>query len=133
MHRDTLSMHRRARQKRYEIMVSRVVRSLSPQVQAMLARVAVVVEAEPASSHFLDSDVTPEHDLFGLYQGIPMVDRDSAYSLAIPDRITIFVGPLARSSETRRDLDEQIRITILHELGHHLGLDEDGLESLGLM
>ena len=133
MPRDTLSMHRRARQKRYEIMVSRVVRSLSPQVQAMLARVAVVVEAEPASSHFLDSDVTPEHDLFGLYQGIPMVDRDSAYSLAIPDRITIFVGPLARSSETRRDLDEQIRITILHELGHHLGLDEDGLESLGLM
>jgi predicted Zn-dependent protease with MMP-like domain len=126
-------MLRRARQKRYEIMVSRVVQSLSPQVQAMLARIAVVVEAEPASSHFTDSDVSPEHDLFGLYQGIPLIDRDSAYSLVIPDRITIFVGPLARGSETRQELDDQIRITILHELGHHLGLDEDGLESLGLM
>ncbi len=99
----------------------------------MLERVAIVVEAEPAFSHLVDSDVTPEDDLFGLYQGIPLTDRDSAYSLVIPDRITIFVGPLARSSATRQELDDQIRITILHELGHHLGFDEDGLESLGLM
>ncbi len=99
----------------------------------MLERVAVVVEADPSSNHLSDSDLTTDFDLFGLYQGIPLTDRDSAYSLAIPDRITIFVGPLARSSGSRRELEDQIRITILHELGHHLGFDEDGLESLGLM
>lgn len=98
----------------------------------MLDRVAIVVEVEPSPDHLSDSSTTPEDDLFGLYQGIPLTDRDSAYSLVIPDRITIFVGPLDRSSTTRQELDEQIRITILHELGHHLGFDEDGLDSLGL-
>ncbi|CAA9553616.1 MAG: hypothetical protein AVDCRST_MAG87-1051 [uncultured Thermomicrobiales bacterium] len=98
----------------------------------LLERVAIVVEAEPASSHHFETGVTPQDDLLGLYQGIPLTDRDSAYSLVIPDRITIFVGPLARSGGSRRELDDQIRITILHELGHHLGFDENGLESLGL-
>ena len=98
----------------------------------MLERVAIVVEVEPSPDHLSDSIATPDDDLFGLYQGIPLTDRDSTYSLVIPDRITIFVGPLDRSSTTRQELDEQIRITILHELGHHLGFDEDGLDSLGL-
>lgn len=99
----------------------------------MLERVAIVVEVEPSPDHLSDSAMTIEDDLLGLYQGIPLIDRDSAYSLVIPDRITLFVGPLERTSASRMELEEQIRITILHELGHHLGFDEDGLDSLGLM
>ncbi len=98
----------------------------------MLDSVAIVVEIEPSSDHLTDSNLAPDDSLYGLYQGVPMTDRGSAYSLITPDQITIFVGPLERNCETRRELDEQIRITILHELGHHLGYDEDGLELIGL-
>lgn len=98
----------------------------------MLESVAIIVETEPSSDHLTDSHLAQDDALYGLYQGVPLTDRGSAYSLVAPDQITIFVGPLERSCETRRELDEQIRVTLLHELGHHLGFDEDGLESIGL-
>ncbi len=99
----------------------------------MLDNVAIVVDIEPSSDHLSDSNLGQDDALYGLYQGVPLTDRGSAYSLVTPDQITIFVGPLERSCDSRRELDEQIRITILHELGHHLGFDEDGLELIGLM
>lgn len=99
----------------------------------MLDKVAIIVETEPSVDHLSDSDSSPDETLFGLYQGVPLTDRGSAYSLVTPDQITIFVGPLERSAGTRQELEEQIRITVLHELGHHLGFDEDGLELIGLL
>jgi predicted Zn-dependent protease with MMP-like domain len=132
MLRHTQAMTRRARQKRYSIMVSRVVRTLPAEVQAMLDSVAILVEIEPSLEHLSDSNLAHDDALYGLYQGVPLIDRGSAYSLVTPDQITIFVGALVQGCETRRELDEQIRITILHELGHHIGFDEDGLELIGL-
>lgn len=113
-------------------MVSRVVRALPVEVRALLEGVAIVVEIEPSTDHLSDSSLAQDDALYGLYQGIPLTDRGSAYTLVTPDQITIFVGPLERSSDTRQELEEQIRITVLHELGHHLGLDEGGLETIGL-
>jgi len=132
MLRDTSAIARRARQKRFSIMVSRVVRTLPVEVQAILDSVAIVVEIEPTTDHLSDSNLTQDDALYGLYQGVPLIDRGSAYSLVTPDQITIFVGPLERNCETRRELDEEIRVTVLHEIGHHLGFDEDGLELIGL-
>ena len=60
-----------------------------------------------------------------------MIERSSGYAL-LPDRITLFAGPLTRSCASRDELEEEIRITVLHELGHHLGFDEGGLDDLGL-
>jgi len=107
--------------------VERVITTLSPEVRDLLDQVVVVVQEEPPL------DARGDHeDLFGLYQGVPITERGSGYTLALPDQITIFMGPLERACETRSELDEQIRITVLHELGHHLGYDEDGLDALGL-
>jgi predicted Zn-dependent protease with MMP-like domain len=94
--------------------------SLPPEIAAALRNVAVVVE-----------DENPEDpDLFGLYEGVPLTERgDDAGSL--PDRIAVYRLPLEDEFPDPRDLEREIRITVLHELGHYFGLDEDRLAELG--
>jgi len=123
---------RRARLRRFYLLVQQVVSSLPADVKSLLENVAIVVESEPSVDQRRDNHLAREDDLFGLYQGIPQSERGSGYSMVLPDRITIFMGPLQRACETRADLEEQVRITVLHELGHHLGFDEDGLDAIGL-
>jgi predicted Zn-dependent protease with MMP-like domain len=94
--------------------------ALPPHIAAALRNVAVVVE-----------DEHPEDpDLFGLYEGVPLPERgDEAGSL--PDRIAIYRTPLEEEFPDPRELEREIRITVLHELGHYFGLDEDRLAELG--
>lgn len=122
----------RARHLRFHRMVQRVVDTLPPNVQDLLDDVAIVVQDEPDAAQRADLNREHEVELFGLYQGIPRTDRSSGHSMTLPDRITIFAGPLQRACDTREELEEEIRITVLHELGHHLGFDEYGLDELGL-
>ena len=93
---------------------------LPPHIAAALENVAVVVE-----------DENPEDpDLLGLYHGVPLPERgDMAGSL--PDTISIYRIPLEESFRDPDELQEEIRITVLHELGHYFGLDEDRLAELG--
>jgi predicted Zn-dependent protease with MMP-like domain len=107
------------------------VNTLPREVQELLEDVAIVVQEEPDAAQLRESDLVDD-ELFGLYQGIPRTERGSGYTLVAPDRITIFAGPLSRNCDSRRELEEEIRTTVLHELGHHLGYGEDGLEALGL-
>jgi predicted Zn-dependent protease with MMP-like domain len=93
---------------------------LPPDLAAALENVAVVVE-----------DENPEDpDLFGLYQGVPLPERGSAAGL-LPDKISIYRIPLEDSFEDPVELREEIRITVLHELAHYFGIDEDRLTELG--
>ena len=94
--------------------------SLPPDLAAALENIAVVVEDEHPD----------DPDLFGLYEGTPLPDRgDMAGSL--PDRITIFRLPARGRVRRSEALEREIRITVLHELGHYFGLDEDRLAELG--
>jgi len=94
--------------------------SLPPELAGALRNVAVVVEHENRE----------DPDLFGLYEGVPLPERgDGAGSL--PDRIAIYRRPLEEEFPNPADLEREIRITVLHELGHYFGLDEDRLEELG--
>ena len=68
--------------------------------------------------------------LFGLYYGVPLIDREGGPP-GLPDRITIYRQPILESCETRRDVVREIRITLWHEVGHFLGMDEDDLHRLG--
>jgi len=117
----------RARRRRFERLVQDALAGLPDDVDAMLDNVDVVVEDEPSAL-----DLDGADGLFGLYQGVPLIDRGGGYSMVLPDKITVFRGPLERAFPNRRELVRQVRITVIHELAHHLGIDEDRLDELGL-
>jgi predicted Zn-dependent protease with MMP-like domain len=106
---------------RFEDVVRAALDSLPPELARALDNVAVVIE-----------DENPEDpDLFGLYHGIPLPERGSGYSGALPDRISIYRLPLEDEFDDPAELEEEIRITVLHELAHYFGIDEDRLAQLG--
>ena len=120
----------RHRQRQFERLVAAALDGLPGEVLAMLDNVDVVVEDWPTESQ-LDRDGDSVETLFGLYEGIPLTERGHGYSMVLPDKITIFRRPLERTFRSRLELVRQVRITVVHELGHHLGMDEDRLADLG--
>lgn len=99
----------------------------------MLDNVAFFVEDEPGPEH-AHPDFTPEENagLLGIYLGTPLTERDGGWAAgALPDRIVLFRGPLTRMCATAEELREEIAITIVHEAGHHVGIDEHRLHELG--
>lgn len=80
----------------------------------------------------LVADRDPEDpELLGLYQGIALTERDSSYAGALPDTITIFRESLLEICETEEDVVEEVAITVIHEIAHHFGIDDDRLHELG--
>jgi len=97
-----------------------------------LENVEVVVEDEPSPELLRDMRLDPRRDsLFGLYQGIPLSDRGDTPSLALPDRIVIYYRPLLRAYPTPGALQRQVRKTVIHEIAHYFGLDEEDIEQEG--
>jgi predicted Zn-dependent protease with MMP-like domain len=110
-------------------MVERALEGLPPELSALLDNVAIVVDERPDFSTPLVVE-DPENTLYGLYEGVPLTERGWGYSGVLPDKITIFRGPLERDFEPE-ELEEQVRITVVHEIAHYFGFDEDRLEELG--
>jgi predicted Zn-dependent protease with MMP-like domain len=129
--RAVAALRHKARRLQFQRRVEGALRELPEEIRQYLDNVAIVVEDEPEPESRADPDGEPD-ELFGLYHGIPRSQRYGGYSMVVPDRISVYRGPLLRAFGTGPELDEQIRITVLHELGHHLGFDEDGLERMGL-
>jgi len=105
----------------FERHVQAALDSLPPELAAALQNVAVVIREE-------DPD---DPDLFGVYEGTPLPERTGDATGPLPDRIAIFRRPLEESFDDPEELEREIGITVLHELAHYFGLDEDRLEELG--
>jgi predicted Zn-dependent protease with MMP-like domain len=131
-----------ARRQRFERLVARALDGLPPEVVAMLDNVDVIVEDEPTSEQLALGRGYPvqseggaeryEDSLFGLYEGVPLTHRGTDYHLVPPDRVTIFRGPLERAFQSPQAIAREVRVTVMHELAHHLGFEEDRLLDLGL-
>lgn len=107
-----------------EALVARALDALPEPFGTLLDNVVVVVEDEPTAEELVEVGLGEDDDLLGLYRGIPLADRDSAY-MALPDQVVIFRGPLLRMCRTRRELMREVRDTVVHELGHHFGLSDE--------
>ena len=112
----------------FEKMVKGAMETLPHELRDQLENVAFIVEDEP--SDLPDEWEEDDQDLLGLYHGISRKNRGFWYGNALPDRILIYRRPLERISNSLQELEEHIRQTVIHEVGHYFGFDEEELEEL---
>lgn len=129
-----------AQQRVFDGLLDRVVDELPPDLRELLEEVPLIVEDEPSAALLEQMQIDPAHtDLCGLHWGTPLTERSVAHGSALPDRMMLFRGSImrvaayrgGRSRRALSGLERQIRVTVLHEIGHHFGLDEPGLAKLG--
>ena len=92
-----------------------------------LDNVAVLIEDRPSRGKLRALGLGPGETLFGLYEGTPLGERGTGYHLALPDRVTIYREPILEACLTTAEMKQEIRLTVIHELGHHFGLSDDEL------
>ncbi|CAA9329150.1 MAG: hypothetical protein AVDCRST_MAG34-152 [uncultured Nocardioidaceae bacterium] len=107
---------------RFQDLVRDALDSLPPQLAAHVDNCVVLIDDEPPPD---------DPHLLGLYLGTPLTERDSGYTMALPDQVTIFRRPILEICETEADVVEEVRITVVHEIAHHFGIDDDRLHELG--
>lgn len=121
-------MHR----ERFRELVAEALDEIPEPFRDHLASVEVVVEDEPSAEVLREMGFDPQRDsLYGLYEGTPLSERSVDDSLLLPDRITIYQRPLVREFRTPAAIRREIRKTVVHELGHVFGLDDEDIEAEG--
>ncbi len=112
----------------FEELVADALDSLPEEIAKMIDNVEIVVEGEPPLEHL--QGLPRGHTLFGLYHGIPLTRRGD-YDRVLPDKISIYQGPITRAARSPDAIREQVRRTVIHEIGHHFGIEEGRLHELG--
>ncbi|MDQ3645736.1 MAG: metallopeptidase family protein [Actinomycetota bacterium] len=113
----------------FEDLVGQAIDSLPEDLAAAMENVEIVVEDEPGPEAL--AGLPPGTSLFGLYHGVPLTQRGIHYDGLLPDRISIYRGPITRAARTPDRIRDQVRKTVIHEIGHHFGIEEDRLHELG--
>jgi predicted Zn-dependent protease with MMP-like domain len=104
----------------FEDLVAEALDTIPEALTTLMDNVVVMVE-----------DDAPEPGLLGLYEGVPLTARGDTYAGYLPDRITVYRRPLQAISRTRDDLVKEVRVTVVHEIAHHFGIDDERLHELG--
>ena len=112
--------------------VRRSLRDVPPPFREHLEQIDIVVKRRPTRDDLEQAGLAPGESMYGFYRGIPLTERDSGYNLVAPDVIDIYQEPLEEDFEDVGQLMAEIRATVLHELGHFFGIDDDRLDELGL-
>ena len=117
--------------KRFHEIVEEALDGIPPDFQDRLENVAVLIEDEPDEETLADLGLDPaEESLYGLYQGVPLGEREGQH-LALPDRILIYYLPLSEDFTDEYHLRREIRITVVHEIGHFFGFSDQRLKEMG--
>jgi predicted Zn-dependent protease with MMP-like domain len=106
----------------FELLVSDALDDVPPELAALIDNCVILVEDSPPSN---------EPNILGLYDGIPLTERGTAYGGELPDRIFIYRLPTLAICETAEDVREEVHITVVHEIAHHFGIDDARLHELG--
>ena len=115
---------------RFTSLVEEALRRIPKRFREAMQNVAVVVEDEPPPALLLELEMELDDTLFGLYQGTPLTERDSAYGNTLPDRISIYQGPIEDACEDEEDIRQCVAETVIHEFGHYFGLSEEEIEDI---
>ena len=115
----------------FERLVERAVAGIPSPFREALVEVAIVIDDEPTPLQRRENELADGEMLYGLYEGVPRTEYGADW-VAAPNRITLFRLPLEEDFPDPRDLADEVRITVIHELAHHLGIDDDRLDDLGV-
>jgi predicted Zn-dependent protease with MMP-like domain len=126
------SRHRRrsASDAGFEQLVERALGSIPEPFARALDEVAIVIEDEPSLSQLRENGLRATDSLYGLYEGVPRTEWAADWAF-VPNKITLFQIPLEEDFPEARELEHEVRVTVVHELAHHLGIDDDRLHDLG--
>ncbi len=117
---------------RFISLVRQALRDVPPPFKDQLRQIDIVVKRRPGPDDLRDADLAPGESMYGFYRGVPLTERDGGYQMVAPDIIDIYQEPLEEDFPDERELVKEIRTTVLHELAHFFGIDDDRLEELGL-
>ena len=116
----------------FERLVAEALDGIPEEFARYLENVAVVIEDAPSRARLRAEGLDPKYDtLYGLYEGVPLDERPHDFAGHAPDRITIFRAPLLEDCRSRDELREEVRTTVVHEIAHFFGLDDDHVRRLG--
>jgi predicted Zn-dependent protease with MMP-like domain len=116
---------------RFERLVAEAIDSLPAPFAARLQNVEIVIEAWPSRRQLRDTDTPAGDTLLGLYEGVPLTERGGGYGMVLPDKITIFQGPIEQLSSTDQEVQAQVRHTVVHEIAHFFGISDEQLRRMG--
>lgn len=118
--------------RRFELLVDRALAGIPMPFAAALDEVAIVIEDEPTDAKLLENGLDPEREsLYGLYEGVPRTAWGADWS-PVPNKISLYRLPLEEDFPDPDELADEVRLTVIHELAHHLGIDDDRLDELGV-
>ena len=106
----------------FESLVSQALDDIPDELASLIENVVVLVE---------DDAPADDPDILGLYDGVALTERYGDYGMVLPDRIFIYRRPLLEMCDSEEQLEEEVRITVVHEIAHHFGIDDDRLHDLG--
>ena len=115
---------------RFTQLVEEALREIPRRFRREMKNVAVIVEDEPSPAILEEMDIEPGDTLFGLYQGTPLPERGWAYGNTLPDRISIFQGPIEEACADDEEIRDCVAETVIHEFGHYFGMSEEEIEEI---
>jgi predicted Zn-dependent protease with MMP-like domain len=115
----------------FEKLVLEALDQILDEISDRLDNVDVVVEDWPTSEQMAGSGIEDGHYLLGLYEGIPLTDR-YGYDMVLPDKITLFQKPIEAICSSDEEVVAEVRTTVVHEVAHHFGIDDDSLDEMGV-
>ena len=120
-----------SRHRLFEELVAEALAEIPMPFAAALDEVAIVIDDEPSAEQLRDSELERDEALYGLYEGVARTEYAADW-ITVPNRITLFRLPLEQDYPDPDELADEVRITVIHELAHHLGIDDDRLHALGV-
>ena len=112
------------------LLVDEALAGIPTEFRDAMQNIAVVVEDEPTLAQLDEVGIEPPDTLLGLYEGTPLTERGWAHGNSLPDKVTLFQGPIEDASEDREDVIVAIGETLIHEIGHYFGLSEEEIEEI---
>jgi predicted Zn-dependent protease with MMP-like domain len=122
-----IAMERRA----FEDLIQEAMQELPKEFQEKLTNVAIIVEDYPSPETVTRLNLLPDETLFGLYEGVPLTERGFFAEPLHPDRILLFQRAIEDECESTEEIKEEIKVTLVHEIAHFFGIDDDYLEEIG--